>query len=107
MARARAIVAEESDKFHEWQLSRGVVPAIAALRHSADEIRAGELRRAERRLGELSARERRLVESLTAQIMSKFLHEPTMRMKRAAIGPAGAAYAGAVQHLFGMDEESR
>jgi glutamyl-tRNA reductase len=107
VARARAIVAEESDKFREWQLSRGVVPAIAALRRSADEIRAGELRRAERRLGELSARERRLVESLTAQIMSKFLHEPTMRMKRAATGPAGAAYAGAVQHLFGIDEEPR
>jgi glutamyl-tRNA reductase len=52
-------------------------------------------------------RERVLVESLTAQIMNKFLHEPTIRMKRAATGPAGLAYAGAVQHLFGDGEEPR
>jgi glutamyl-tRNA reductase len=104
LARAEAIVREESDKFRDWQLSRDVVPAIAALRHSADEIRRGELRRVE---GRLSPGERELVESLTAQIMNKLLHEPTIRMKRAATGPAGLAYAGAVQHLFGNGEESR
>ena len=81
-----------------------MVPAIAALRRSADEIRSGELRRVE---GRLSPRERELVESLTAQIMNKFLHGPTVRMKRAASGPAGLAYAGAVQHLFGNDQEPR
>jgi glutamyl-tRNA reductase len=107
LARAQAIVREESDKFRDWQLSRDVVPAIAALRHSADEIRAGELRRVEGKLGRLSPRERELVESLTAQIMNKFLHEPTMRMKRAATGPAGLAYAGAVHHLFGNGEKAR
>jgi glutamyl-tRNA reductase len=107
LARAEAIARAESDKFRDWQLSLDVVPAIAALRRSADEIRAGELRRVEGKLGRLSPRERRLVESLTAQIMNKFLHEPTMRMKHAAAGPAGPAYAGAVQHLFGPAEESR
>jgi glutamyl-tRNA reductase len=84
-----------------------VVPAIASLRRFADEIRAAELRRAESKLGRLSPRERRHVEVLTAQIMNKFLHEPTVRMKRAASGPAGPAYAGAVQHLFGLGEEPR
>jgi glutamyl-tRNA reductase len=105
LKRATAIVQEESAKFRDWQLSRDVVPAIAALRNSADQIRAGELRRVEGKLGRLSPRERQLVESLTAQIMNKFLHEPTLRMKRAAAGPAGPAYAGAVQHLFGNGEE--
>jgi glutamyl-tRNA reductase len=95
----------QSDKFGDWQRSLDVVPAIAALRKSADEIRVGELRRLERKLGRLSPRERQLVEALTAQIMNKFLHEPTMRMKRAAAGPAGPAYAGAVQHLFGSAED--
>ena len=104
LARAEAIVREESDKFCDWQVSREVVPAIAALRRSADEIRSGEVRRVE---GRLSPRERELVESLTAQIMNKFLHGPTVRMKRAASGPAGLAYAGAVQHLFGNDQEPR
>ncbi|HET7127526.1 MAG TPA: glutamyl-tRNA reductase [Gaiellaceae bacterium] len=107
LARARAITREESDKFRDWQLSLGVLPAIAALRRSADEIRAGELRRVEGKLGRLPPRERQLVEALTAQIMNKFLHEPTMRMKHAAAGPAGPAYAGAVQHLFGPVDEPR
>ena len=107
VARAQAIAREESDTFRAWQLSLDVVPAIAALRKSADDIRAGELRRVEGRLGRMSPRERQLVESLTAQIMNKFLHEPTVRMKHAAAGPAGPAYAGAVQHLFGPAEERR
>jgi len=84
LERATAIVREESAKF---------------------KIRAGELRRVEGKLGRLSPRERQLVESLTVQIMNTFLHEPTLRMKRAAAGPAGQAYAGAVQHLFGIGEE--
>jgi glutamyl-tRNA reductase len=105
VARAQAIAREESDKFRAWQRSLDVVPAIAALRKSADDIRVGELRRVEGRLGRMSPRERQLVESLTAQIMNKFLHEPTMRMKQAAAGRAGPAYAGAVQHLFGPAEE--
>jgi glutamyl-tRNA reductase len=103
-ARAQAIVQEESQKFRDWQVSLDVVPAIASLRRSADQIRTAELRRVEGKLGRLSPRERQLVESLTAQIMNKFLHEPTVRMKRAATGPAGPAYAGAVQHLFGMGD---
>ena len=106
LARAEAIAQEESDKFRDRQRSLDVVPAIAALRKSAEEIRAGELRRVEGKLGRLSPRERQLVESLTAQIMNKCLDEPTVRMKHAA-GPAGPAYAGAVQHLFGPAEEPR
>jgi len=107
LARAQAITREESGKFRDWQLSLDVIPAIAALRRSADEIRAGELRRVEGMLGRLPPRERQLVEALTAQIMNKFLHEPTVRMKHAAAGPAGPAYAGAVQHLFGPAEAPR
>jgi glutamyl-tRNA reductase len=107
LARARAIVAEESRRFRDWQLSREVVPAITSLRRWADDIRASELRRAEAKLDRLSPAERRLVESLTAQIMNKFLHEPTVRMKQAAAGASGPAYAGAVEHLFGLGEEPR
>jgi hypothetical protein len=40
-------------------------------------------------------------------MMNKVLHAPTMRIKRAAAGPARPAYAGAVQHLFGDGEEPR
>jgi glutamyl-tRNA reductase len=105
-ARAEAIVAEEAEIFRRWQASRGVVPAIAALRGRAEEIRAGELARARRRLARLSEEERRAVEALTVQIVNKLLHEPTVRLKEAAAGAEGSAHADAVRHLFDLDADS-
>ncbi len=102
-ARAEAIVAEEAERFRAWQASRGVVPAIASLRARAEEIRARELARAGRRLAGLSPEERRAVEAVTVQIVNKLLHDPTVRLKEAAAGADGAAYADAVRHLFGLD----
>ncbi len=104
-ARAEAIVAEEAERFRAWQASRGVVPAIASLRARAEEIRARELARAERRLARLSVEERRAVEAVTVQIVNKLLHDPTVRLKEAAAGADGAAYADAVRHLFGLDAD--
>jgi glutamyl-tRNA reductase len=98
--RAEAIVAEEADRFREWQASLDVVPAIASLRARADEIRAAELRRAK-----LSDSERRAAESVTAAVLNKLLHLPTIRMKEAAAAADGVIYADAVRHLFGLEDE--
>ena len=100
-ARAEAIVNEEAERFRRWQASRGVVPAIAALRGRAEEIRAAEVARAARRLPEA---DRRAIEALTVQLVNKLLHEPTVRLKEAAAGAEGSAYADAVRHLFGLDD---
>jgi glutamyl-tRNA reductase len=105
--RAEAFVVEEADRFQEWYASLEVVPAIASLRRRAEEIRRAELERAESRLGRLTEPERRAVESITAQIVNKLLHLPTVRMKEAAATPAGAVYVDAVEHLFGLDDEQR
>jgi glutamyl-tRNA reductase len=102
-ARAEAIVAEEADRFREWQASREVVPAIASLRAWAEEIRAGELERVRGRLG-LSASQEEAIESITAQIVNKLLHPPTVRLKEAAAGADGGSYAQAVRHLFDLGD---
>ena len=104
-ARAERIVADEAERFREWQASLAVVPAIASLRARAEEIRASELAKAETRLGRLPESERRLVEAVTAQIVNKLLHLPTVRMKEAAVAADGVVYADVVRHLFGLDEE--
>jgi glutamyl-tRNA reductase len=104
-ARAEGIVAQEADAFLEWQAALDVVPAIASLRARAEEIRRGELERAEARLGRLSDEQRSVVESLTAQIVNKLLHLPTVRMKQAATASDGVVYAETVRHLFGLGEE--
>ena len=81
--------------------------AIASLRARAEEIRAAELAKAEPRLERLTEGERRTVESVTAQIVNKLLHLPTVRMKQAAAAADGVLYADAVRHLFGLGEDDR
>jgi glutamyl-tRNA reductase len=44
---------------------------------------------------------------VTAQILNKRLHLPTVRMKEAAVSADGAVYADAVKHLFGLEEDGR
>jgi glutamyl-tRNA reductase len=103
--RAESIVAAEAEKFHEWHASLDVVPAIASLRALAEEIREAELRKAEGLLGRLDESQRRAVEAVTAQIVNKLLHLPTVRMKQAAAAADGVLYAEAVRHLFGLEDE--
>jgi glutamyl-tRNA reductase len=98
--RAAAIVGVEVERFREWQASLDVVPAIASLRAHAEEIRAAELERAK-----LNDSERRAAESVTAAVLNKLLHLPTIRMKEAAAAADGVIYAHAVRHLFGLEDE--
>ncbi|HEY7603372.1 MAG TPA: glutamyl-tRNA reductase [Gaiellaceae bacterium] len=102
--RAEAIVAQEADGFREWLASRDVVPAIASLRAWAEEVRAGELARVRGRLG-LSESQEEAVESITAQIVNKLLHPPTVRLKESAAGADGGSYAQAVRHLFDLGDD--
>jgi glutamyl-tRNA reductase len=95
--KAEAIVAEEAARFADWRRSRGAAPAIAELRRRAEQIRAEELARADARLAELSERERRAVETLTAQIVNKLLHAPTVRAKETGSEP--------LRELFALSDE--
>jgi glutamyl-tRNA reductase len=105
--RAETIVAAEAERFHEWHASLDVVPAIASLRARAEEIREAELQKAESLLGRLDESQRRAVEAVTAQIVNKLLHLPTVRMKQAAAAADGVLYAETVRHLFGLGEDER
>ena len=98
--RAEAIVAEEAERFRVWQASLDVVPTIASLRARAEAIRSAELSKAK-----LSDEQREAVDSITAQIVNKLLHLPTVRMKEAAAAADGVLYADAVRHLFGLEDE--
>jgi glutamyl-tRNA reductase len=101
-ARAEQLVADEAQRFREWRASLDVVPAIASLRARAEAIRTAELAKVDARVSE---DERRTLESVTAQILNKLLHLPTVRMKEAAVSADGAMYADAVRHLFGLEDE--
>jgi glutamyl-tRNA reductase len=105
--RAEGIVAAEAQKFHEWHAALDVLPAITSLRARAEEIREAELQKAEALLGRLDDSQRTAVEAVTAQIVNKLLHLPTVRMKQAAVAADGVLYAETVRYLFGLGEEER
>jgi glutamyl-tRNA reductase len=98
---AERLVADEAERFREWQASLDVVPAIALLRARAEEIRAAEVAK----LGGLPEDERETIDAVTAQVVNKLLHLPTVRLKEAPTPAERAAYAEAVRHLFGLEEE--
>jgi glutamyl-tRNA reductase len=104
-SRAETIVLDEAERFRAWEASRDVVPAIASLRAMAEEIRESELERVRARLERLTEAERRAVEAVTARIVDKILHAPTVKMKEAAAGADGAVYADALCHLFDLGDD--
>jgi glutamyl-tRNA reductase len=83
--RAEAIVAEETARFVEWRRSVDRLPTITSLRRSAEQRRAAELARTDRRLRALSPRERHAVEVVTRQLVNRLLHLPTVRLKEQAV----------------------
>lgn len=96
------IVAEEGERFAQWLSTRAVVPTLLGLREQAEDIRKRELERALKRLGPLEERERQIIEALSANIVNKLLHRPTVRLKNAAARGDGLEYAAALQTLFGL-----
>jgi glutamyl-tRNA reductase len=97
------IITEESNGFESWLKTLGVQPVISTLRSRAEEIRRHELDRALRRMDHLSARERDTINALTQAIVSKLLHEPTVRLKEHATEGRGYQFAELVRDLFHLE----
>jgi glutamyl-tRNA reductase len=104
MDKVRVIIAYEVDTFWRWCLSRNVTPTISALRQHAEQIRQSELNDHGGRLRALSAHERKVIESMTASIIGRLLHEPTLRLKARASAGDGVQYAAMLRELFALDE---
>ena len=87
----------------DWLAGLEVVPTIALLRSSADGIRETELARLDGKLSQLSPAQRDEVEQLTAAIVNKILHVPTVRMKQLAAAPDAYVYVDALRRLFDLE----
>jgi len=98
----RSIVVEEVENFGVEQTARQAAPLVAAMRQAAESVRAAEIERFASRLGELSDVDRDTVEALTKGIVSKLLHEPSVRLKSDAGTPQGDRNAAAVRDLFDL-----
>jgi glutamyl-tRNA reductase len=101
--RARTLVEEEAQRYEAWLASLEVVPTITALRERGDAIVEQVLRENESRWESLSEADRERVSVLARAVVSRMLHEPTVRLKRVAEDDSGYVYLQALRELFGID----
>jgi len=102
---AERIVEQELDSMNDWLRSLEVVPTIAMLREAVEDIRRSELDRLGNRLSDLTDEQRAQVDMLTASIVNKILHVPTVKMKEVAGQDQCYLYVDAVRTLFDLEEE--
>jgi glutamyl-tRNA reductase len=99
---ARAIVADEVERFRTASRQRGAAPVIGALRARLESLRETELERHRAQLADLSEAEWEQVDVATRAAMAKMLHEPTMLLKETAGTPRGERLVEALRILFDL-----
>ncbi len=104
--RAEPILAAEQDRFERWLASLEVVPTISSLRERGDEVVRRVLAENEGRWESLGEADQERLETMAKAIVSRLLHEPTLRMKRSAGSDEAYAYVSALRELFGLDAET-
>ena len=88
--------------FAAWRRGLQAAPAITALRARAEDIRRSELARLVDEWDDLSDTDRRRLDALTRRMVTKLMHEPTVRL-RAAAEAGDATRVADLQHLLGLE----
>jgi glutamyl-tRNA reductase len=96
------LVAAEVDKFLQETSAREISPLVSALRCRVEEVRRAELRRWQARLGPLEPATLELVEAVTAGVVAKLLHAPTVRLKDVAGTVEAERYRDTLTELFDL-----
>jgi glutamyl-tRNA reductase len=104
--RAELIIEAELDRFERWLAALEVVPTITALRERGDEVVRRVMAENENRWESLGGADRARMEAMAKAIASRLLHEPTVRMRRAAGDEEAYNYVSALRELFGLDVET-
>jgi glutamyl-tRNA reductase len=104
-SKARRLIEQEVERFARWYGGLELVPTIAALRERADDIVAQVLRENGRRWESASADDLRRIELMARAIVSRLLHEPTLKLKETE-GDRAYVYVDALRELFGLDGSS-
>jgi len=101
---AEGIIEEEIQHFAAWLGSLEVLPTVAALRAHADEIAAQVVRENEGKWETTSPRDLERIRTLAKAVVSRLLHDPTLRMKELGDDRVHMRTA-LVRELFGLDDE--
>ena len=99
---AHRILDEETERYLSVQRAREVVPLITALRDRGDVLRDEVLAQARRRLAK-GADSDEVLEYVTASLLKKLLHQPSVRLREAGES-ADTEIIEAARQLFGLGE---
>ncbi len=102
--RAEEIVEEEIHRFARWLGQLDTLPTVSALREHGNTIVEQVLAENAGRWESASARDIARVEAVARAVMSRLLHEPTIRL-RSLGGDRGHASLELVRELFGLQED--
>jgi glutamyl-tRNA reductase len=103
--RALEIVEEEIRRFARWLGQLDALPTVSALRAHGDDIVERVLAENAGRWDSASARDLARVEAIARAVMSRLLHEPTIRLR--SLGEdRGHASLELVRELFGLREDA-
>ncbi len=103
--RAQEIVEEEIHRFARWMGQLDALPTVTALREHGDELVERVLAENEGRWESASPRDLVRIEALARAVMSRLLHEPTLRL-RSMSEARGHASIELVRELFGLREDA-
>lgn len=105
VVKVERIVAEEAEAFAAWRASQAAAPLIASLRGRFEQVRREQLERAGPRLAQLPPEAREAVSELTAAIVNKLLHAPTVKLRGLLTDGNGDQRAEAIRELFDLSED--
>jgi glutamyl-tRNA reductase len=102
IAAAETLVEREVDSYVAWLGTLAVGPTIVELRRRIHDIGNEELARFRGRLGPMSPEQQGVLGEIVDSIVNKFLHAPTVALKRAAAHGSGLRVR-LLRELFGLD----
>jgi glutamyl-tRNA reductase len=91
-------------QFRRWFQSLDVVPTIVDLREKAEKIRQRELKKTFASLNALSEEDRGAIDRLTAALVKKILHGPTVFLKESGHKERKPLYVDITRRLFNLNE---
>ena len=101
--RAQEIVEDEIQRFARWLGQLDVLPTVSALREHGAALVDQVLAENEGRWESASPRDLARVEAIARAVMSRLLHEPTIRLR--THGERGHANIELVRELFGLGDD--
>jgi len=108
MAKAEKIIETEVQEYDRWMRERFCVPLIKEMRAEAEEIKENEVKRALHLLENSELRAEEVLEQLAHRLLNKFLHQPTVGLKKLAVDDKDAAQEKLelAQKIFAVGEDN-